>query len=298
MRQRAIDQDAFEVLRQLVVNLPFAGGEEAIDDLREAALPVLRRSVHRHFAQLGRQIGEIDLLPGRHYGQPVTDVFELAHVAGEIERRQMAQRRLGKTFGIDPKLLGALLQKMPGKNRDVLAPLAQTRQANTDDVEAVKKIFAEEVFLHPGFEVLVRCRDDANIGLDRRVTANAVVVAVGKHPQQPRLQLGRHVADFIEEERPALGLLKTAAPLDGGAGEGAAFVTKKFGFKQIARNRRGIDGNKCLVGTWAVPMHGARDQLFTRSRLAGDHHRRARLTEATNRAKNLLHGRRLTKDVG
>ena len=57
-----------------------------------------------------------------------------------------------------------------------------------------------------------RC-DDAHVGLDRRVAADAIEVAVGEHTQQARLQFRRHVADLVEEERAAFGLLEAAATL-------------------------------------------------------------------------------------
>ena len=41
--------------------------------------------------------------------------------------------------------------------------------------------------------------------------AHAIEVAVGQHTQQPRLQVERHVADFVEEQRAALGLLEATA---------------------------------------------------------------------------------------
>ena len=45
----------------------------------------------------------------------------------------------------------------------------------------------------------------------RRVAADAVVLAVREHAQQPHLQVGGHVADLVEEQRAAFGLLEAAA---------------------------------------------------------------------------------------
>jgi hypothetical protein len=76
-----------------------------------------------------------------------------------------------------------------------------------------KEVLAEQPLLDPRLEILVRRGDDADVGLDRRMTADAIVMAIGEDAQQPRLQFGRHVADFIEEQRAALGLLETPPPL-------------------------------------------------------------------------------------
>ena len=63
---------------------------------------------------------------------------------------------------------------MARQHGHVFAPLAQGRQAQTDDVETVEQIFAKRTILDPLFEVLVRGSDDADIGLDGTVSANPV----------------------------------------------------------------------------------------------------------------------------
>jgi hypothetical protein len=75
------------------------------------------------------------------------------------------------------------------------------------------KVLAEQAFLDPRFQVLVRRGDDPHVGLDRRMAADAVEMPVGQHAQQAGLQFGRHVADFVEEQRAALGLLEAPAAL-------------------------------------------------------------------------------------
>jgi hypothetical protein len=114
----------------------------------------------------------------------------------------------------------------------------EARQAYADHVQAMKQIFAKQPLPDALFEVLVRCGDDAHLGLERRVAADAVVVAIGQHAQQPRLQLGRHVADLVEKQGAALGLLEATLTLHRGTGECAALVTEEFGFEQVARESR------------------------------------------------------------
>ena len=55
---------------------------------------------------------------------------------------------------------------MAGQQRDVLAPLAQGRQADADNVQTMEQILAEQAILDPGFEMLVRRRNDTDVGLD------------------------------------------------------------------------------------------------------------------------------------
>ncbi len=84
-------------------------------------------------------------------------------------------------------------------------------------------------------EVLVRGGDHAHVDLDRHLAADPVELALGQHAQQAGLQLRRHVADFVEEQRAAVGLLEAAAAQRVGAGEGALLVAEQFGLEQVAR---------------------------------------------------------------
>ncbi|MNW22737.1 hypothetical protein D3C71_2244060 [compost metagenome] len=56
----------------------------------------------------------------------------------------------------------------------------------------------------------MRGGDDADIGLDRAPPPDHRVLALLQHAQQARLGVHRHIADFVEEQRAALGLLEAA----------------------------------------------------------------------------------------
>ena len=100
---------------------------------------------------------------------------------------------------------------MAGQRRDILAALAQRRQAQSDNIQPMQQIFAEQALLNAFFQILMRRGDDANVGAQRCVTADAIVFAVSQHTQKSYLQIGWHVTNFIEEKRAAVGLLETSA---------------------------------------------------------------------------------------
>jgi acyl-CoA reductase-like NAD-dependent aldehyde dehydrogenase len=50
----------------------------------------------------------------------------------------------------------------------------------------------------------------AHVDADQLAAADAEELALGQHPQQARLQRRRHVADLVEEQRAAVGLLEAA----------------------------------------------------------------------------------------
>ena len=74
----------------------------------------------------------------------------------------------------------------------------------------MEEILPERAGAHPRFEVLVGGGDDANVDPDWQVAPDAIELSVGQHPEQARLELGRHVTDLVEEQRAAVGLLEAA----------------------------------------------------------------------------------------
>ena len=192
----------------------------------------------------------------------MANVFKLAHIARKGEQAQLLKCRVGNAFRLSTQLLGALLQEVPCQCNHIFAALAQGRQAQADHIQSVKQVFAEKSVLDALLQVLVCRGDHARIRFDRVVAAHPVKVTIAENAQQTRLQVKRHVTDFIKKKRAALGLLK-AAPAHGlGTGKGAAFVTKQLALEQIFRNRCGIDGNKRTVGARGVLVQSFGDQLF------------------------------------
>ena len=228
----------------------------------------------------------------------MAQVLELAHVAGEGLGLQVFERGVRDALALDAELLRTLLQEVAHQQRNVLAALAQRWQAQADDVEAVEEVLAEQALAHALLQVLVGGGDHAHVGADRLLAADAVEVAVGEHAQQPGLQLGRHVADLVEEERAAVGLLEAAAALRGRAGEGAALVAEELGLAQVARDGGGVDGDEGRVAARAVAVQRARDQLLATARLAVDQHRGVGVREPADGAEDLLHRRGLAENLG
>jgi len=58
------------------------------------------------------------------------------------------------------------------------------------------------------------------------MAAERAGVALLQHAQQLGLQLVRHLADLVEQQRAAAGLLESPLPLAIGAGEGAPLVAE------------------------------------------------------------------------
>ena len=93
---------------------------------------------------------------------------------------------------------------------DVLAALAQRRDPNRHHVQAIEEVVAEQPLADQIAQLAVGRGDDADVGLDRLAPAHRGVFALLQDPQQAGLGLERHVADLVQEEGPALGLLEAA----------------------------------------------------------------------------------------
>ena len=134
---------------------------------------------------------------------------------------------------------GELLDKIVDQDRDVLAPLAERRQADGDDLEPVVQVAAERALFDRFLEIAIGGGEDADVDLDRRVGADAGDLAVFDHPEEFDLRGQRHVADLVEEHRAAVGVLELADAVGRGIGERSFHVPEQFALENVfARGRR------------------------------------------------------------
>src|SRR5271154_3954342 len=96
--------------------------------------------------------------------------------------------------------------------------------------------------------------NDTDIDPHRLIVSHALQLPTFDKAKQLRLQLQRHLAYFIEKQRPALCRLNAAdAPLHC-AGKGSARMSKQLSFKQRLRDRSAIQSNKRTRRTCAQAM--------------------------------------------
>src|SRR5262249_5153120 len=95
--------------------------------------------------------------------------------------------------------------------------------------------------------------------------ADTLKAIILKNPQQFGLRSQGDIANFIQENGAAVGLLKTANPTSAGACESAAFVAEQFAFEQRFRDSGAIDSDEGAANAVAMLINRARDQFFTGS---------------------------------
>ena len=168
------------------------------------------------------------------------------------------------------------LHEMLDQQRDVLAPFAQRRHLDRDDVEPVEQVLEELAVGDQLPQIAIGRGDHAHVDLLRALGAERLELAILQHAQQLRLHRQRDGADLVEEDRAAVGEREAALLGERGAGERAADVAEQLRFEQRLGNRRAVDLDHRHAALRAAGVDGARDQLLAGAGLAGEQHRALR----------------------
>ena len=142
------------------------------------------------------------------------------------------------------ELLGVLREERLRDDEHVVAALAQRRQAEVHDVEAVVEIFAEASAADLVFEDAVGRGDDADVDLLRLAVADAEDDALLQRAEELHLEVERQLADLVEEERALVGDLELARARRDGAGERALHVAEELALDQVLRDGAAVDDDE------------------------------------------------------
>ena len=189
-------------------------------------------------------------------------------------------------------------EQRAGEPRQVLAPLAQRRHHQLDDVEAEEQVLAEAAGLHLGVEVAVGGGDHPHVGDAGPVLADALEPLLLEEAQQPCLEAGRELADLIEEERAALGGLDPAGLVADRAGEGAAGVAEQLAGQQLLGERGAVDGDERPRAPRREPVEQPRQHPLAGAALAPQQHRHVVARGPAHHVQRGLHRRRRGRQLG
>ena len=183
----------------------------------------------------------------------------LQRLGSETARRQTGPLR---------QLVGEVLDQA----RDVPFALAQRRDVDRHDVEAVQQVFAEPALADLLVEALVGRGDDPHVDVDRLARPDARNDALLQRAQHLGLGREAHVSDLVEEQRAAVGLLELPGPVRRRAGKAPLQVPEQLAFDQLGGNGRAVDLDERAPPARAERVDRARHQLLARAVLAGDEH--------------------------
>src|SRR5207249_6811486 len=119
-------------------------------------------------------------------------------------------------------------KRMIDKRWNVGQPLAQRRDPQHVDVEAIVEILSKAASLDLALEIPVRGRDDARGDLDGPVTADSHHLPFFEHAKQLGLCRQRQLSDLVEEQRSCACVLERAPAQAIRTRERAALVAEQL----------------------------------------------------------------------
>src|SRR5207245_8304766 len=220
----------------------------------------------------------------------LNDVLQLADVA----RPAIADQHLEGFAG--QSLDGFLLRRgMPVKQilddqRYVLDPFTERRDMEGKDIEPVEQVLAELPLDDERLQILVGGADDPDVHLDVLVPTHPLEFPFLQDPQELHLHGRRDLADLIQEERAAVGLLELSLLLHRGPGKGAPLVPEELRFQQGLRQRAAIDREEPSGPPRTEPVDQPRRLFRAGPGLPGDQNGDVGLRDGPYETKQLLHG--------
>ncbi len=190
------------------------------------------------------EIAGLDLGAAGDDDRSLDGIFELAHVPRpriRLQHRQSLGGRAAHRLAARARELG---DEVVDEARNVLAPIAQGRQMDREDVQPVIEIFAELPLGDHRLEVAVGRRHDAHVDLEGLVAADALELALLQGAEELDLDFHRQIADLVEKEGPAIGQLEAAGPAGDRAGERALFVPEELALEDAGRERRAVHAHE------------------------------------------------------
>ena len=221
--------------------------------------------------QVGGQLGNVDYRTGTDGDGSRDGVFQFADVARPIVGHEPLHGVVGDgTGGLVG--VGVFFEKGGDKKWDVGFTLAQRGQLDLHDVQAEIEVLAKGAGVDGSFQIAMGGRDNAHVNRAEFGGTHGLDFAFLQGAQQLGLHIERHFADFVEEERAAVGRFEQ--PLLGlhGPGESAFDVSEEFRFDQRRNDRGTIDRNKGTFAARTGKMHGARDEFLAGAAFAEDQH--------------------------
>ena len=142
-----------------------------------------------------------------------------------------------------------------------------------DDVQAIEQILAERALGDHVAQVAVRRGNDPDVDAPARaIGADLLQLAGLQESEQQPLHPQRHLADFVEENRPFVGELELARLVAIGAGEAALDVAEQLRFEQRLGQAGAVDGDERPCAARALCVDGIGHDLLADAAFAGNQH--------------------------
>src|SRR5712664_556683 len=236
-------------------------------------------------ANIFREQVDVDALLNRQDHRALNNIFEFAHIAGPIVIHQKLQRGRGEVAQRLVVFLAIALEEVSEQRGHVFATVAQRRQPEVDDVQAMIQIFAEAPFAYEHQQFHVGGGDDAHINLNLFRAAQAHEFALLNNAKELGLRFRANGGDFVEENRALVGDFEETFLGSHGAGERALDVAEKLRLEKVDRNGTGVDRHEGLVRACRCGVDGLGDELLAGAAFAADEHSGTRWRDLRNKVQ-------------
>ena len=170
----------------------------------------------------------------------------------------------------DAVLGGQLADELLDERADVGVSIAERRHGQGDPLNAVVEVGPEAARLDLLVQRAKRGADEACVDADLRVASDPHEPAILQEAQQLGLHGQRHLADLVEEERPAGRRLDLALRSLARAGEGAPLVPEQLALEEGLGDGRAVDRNERTRPPAGKLVDASCEDLFARAALADE----------------------------
>src|ERR1700731_2000206 len=160
------------------------------------------------------------------------------------------------------------MDKVFQQHQNVVLTFAKRGNLDREYVQPVVEVRAKCPVCHGGFQIAIRCRYDAYLGLNGLRAADAFEFTFLQHPQECNLSIKRHLADFVQENGSSVRQFKSTEAALHRPGERALFVAKEFGRNQRWSKSCAVHAHEGALRPTRSLMDGTGDQFLTSSSLS------------------------------
>ena len=207
---------------------------ESVGPADSSAASSSARGARKH-----RTLGEND--------RPLDEILKLADVARPAPFDERLQGFGGNRFDAPAHALGMAAEEIADKERNVVAALAQWRNGDGENPQAVIEVAAELSCVDHFGEVAIRGGHEANVYGNRARTADPLELLLLQCAQNLGLEFQGKVAHFIQEECSLMGKLQASDLLCDGPRESPFFVAEQFAFEKPGGNGRAVEFDEGVI---------------------------------------------------
>ena len=188
------------------------------------------------------------------------------------------------------EFVGGLRDEVADERRNLVAALAQRRDAQADDVQPVEQVLAEAPVLHLLLDVGVGRGDDADVDGERGGFADRADFAVLEEAEELGLQVQAELADLVEEERAVPRGADEARMVAVGARERAPAMAEQLALEHVARHRGAVERNERFRGAVGIAVNRAGEDFLAGAAFPRDEDAGAGAPDAFGVGHQLAHG--------